>query len=144
MRTKHRAWSIVDAQYMGLLLLLLPPPFPHISPTPSGLAQIQIPPEQSRCSPVPGGAEGVEGVPAPGELGRDCRGPCHPRGSSLCSAAGLGEPGSRGLRLAQAVSSGTGASASGVAGSRSRNFVAWGLVAWLPVPDVPGTPRALG
>ena len=144
MCAKHRAWRIVHVQYIGLLLLLLLPPFPRISPTPSSLAQIQIPSEQPRCSRAWWG-RGGGGSPRPGGAGPGLQGPMSPpRGSSLCPAAGLGEPGSQGLRLARALRSGTGASAPGVAGSRSRNGVAWGLVAWLPVPDAPGTPCALG
>ena len=52
-------------------------------------------------------------------------------------------PGQQGSMSPPGTESGTGASAPRVAGSRSRNGLAWGLITRLPVLDVLQTPCVL-
>ena len=81
----------------------------------------------------------MEGVTTLGELGRDHRTPCPPQAlpCTLWQARGSWVHKGSGCL---GTESGTGASAPGVASSS----LAWGLISWLPIPDVLQILCALG
>ena len=65
------------------------------------------------------------------------------RGGGGSHHPGEAGPGPQGSMSPPGTESGTGASAPGVAGSRSRSGLVWGLITRLPVLDVLRTPCVL-